>query len=451
MPIIYKASSSDVDLAIGPGTIRQVMSRYGTYTYASNFPYHGWHDGVLHAYGLWAYQGKIYNAYPLDWPALYVSDDRAWIEERGDIETAWHRARLAVGTGPMLVRAGEPTDIDAEVEKRGANTGLRPWSPTTRTAVGVSKDGQAVFAGVWSLARLHDVAKDLRRAGAYDAIAADGGRSTVGLTPQEQLFGEKAGQQPYFLVFKEAVEYQESRKKEKSTGGENMASLSIQQDFIPKGRNNRPGFAMTPEYLTIHDTANPGRGANALAHARYLKGDNAANIPVSWHFTVDDTNIVQHLPLNESGWHAGDGRNGPGNRKSIGIELCENSDGDRHKTVVLAARLTAHLQKKLGIPRENIVQHHKWSGKNCPRLLRPEWDQWLELVDTFAVVEGHGMSGPYKDVSRDRWSRQDIEWAADKGLIRGFPDGTYQPSEPVTREQMAVILHRLWKAIHEKP
>jgi len=46
---------------------------------------------------------------------------------------------------------------------------------------------------------------------------------------------------------------------------------------------------MTPRYITVHTTANQSKGANALAHARYLKNGGAGT---SWHFTVDDTQIV---------------------------------------------------------------------------------------------------------------------------------------------------------------
>ena len=81
---------------------------------------------------------------------------------------------------------------------------------------------------------------------------------------------------------------------------------------------------MTPIYITVHNTANTAVGANAKSHASYVKNPDT---PTSWHFTVDDTEIYQHLPLNENGWHAGDG-NGDGNRKSIGIEICENADGN---------------------------------------------------------------------------------------------------------------------------
>lgn len=47
--------------------------------------------------------------------------------------------------------------------------------------------------------------------------------------------------------------------------------VNIIQDFIPVGANNRPGYAMTPLYITVHNTANTAVGADAAAHARYLK------------------------------------------------------------------------------------------------------------------------------------------------------------------------------------
>lgn len=153
--------------------------------------------------------------------------------------------------------------------------------------------------------------------------------------------------------------------------------LQIIQDFIPKGNGNRPGYAMKPEYITIHNTANTSKGANALMHARYVKNPSTAT---SWHFTVDDTRAVQHLPLNENGWHAGDGAHGTGNRKSIGIEVCENSDGNFEKAFDNAAQLVAKLMKDTGIPITKVVPHKHWSGKQCPRRILPRWGEFISRV-----------------------------------------------------------------------
>jgi len=156
--------------------------------------------------------------------------------------------------------------------------------------------------------------------------------------------------------------------------------VQIIQDFIPKGRRNRPGYKLVPKYFTIHDTANPNAGADAKAHARYLKGDSAASIPVSWHFTVDERVIVQHLPLNENGWHASDGANGTGNRQSIGIEICENRDGNRAVAEANAAWLVAKLLKDYGLGLDRVKQHYDWSKKDCPRVLRGRKNGWANFL-----------------------------------------------------------------------
>ncbi|MES9710941.1 N-acetylmuramoyl-L-alanine amidase [Bacillus safensis] len=141
--------------------------------------------------------------------------------------------------------------------------------------------------------------------------------------------------------------------------------VPFESNIIPKGNRNRPAYAMNPRYITIHTTANQSAGADARAHARYVN-NGGGSTGVSWHFTVDDNRIVQHLPLNENGWHAGDG-NGAGNRSSIGIEICKNRDGNFEKALTHAAGLVKFLMAHLGLKIGNVVSHQHWSGKNCPR------------------------------------------------------------------------------------
>lgn len=43
----------------------------------------------------------------------------------------------------------------------------------------------------------------------------------------------------------------------------------------------------------------------------------------------------------------------------------------------------------------------------------------------------------------EHWAAPDIRWVIDKGLMQGYPDGTFKPDKPITRAEMAVILHRL--------
>lgn len=118
-------------------------------------------------------------------------------------------------------------------------------------------------------------------------------------------------------------------------------------------------------YITIHETANTNKGATALSHGRYMNNGSTE----TWHYTVDENTIVQHFNPRVQCWHCGDGR-GKGNTSSIGIELCVNSGSDFKKTVDNAVWLIKKLMKDYHIKESNVVQHNKWSGKNCPTNLR---------------------------------------------------------------------------------
>ena len=159
--------------------------------------------------------------------------------------------------------------------------------------------------------------------------------------------------------------------------------MNIIQDFIPKGRKNRPGLQNPMNFITIHNTGNASKGANAKAHAGYLKGDTAANAPVSWHYTIDEDSAYQHVPDSETAYHAGDG-SGPGNKQSIGIEICQNVDGNLLLATENTAKLCAMLCTRHNISTKNIVQHNFWSGKDCPQELRAgrpySWNTFLSKV-----------------------------------------------------------------------
>lgn len=160
-------------------------------------------------------------------------------------------------------------------------------------------------------------------------------------------------------------------------------ALPLQQRIVPQDHAIRSQLPMEPLWITIHETANTNPGADAEMHARYILTQEAIDRQVLWHATVDQDEIIQHLPWNEVGWHAGDGYNGNGNRKSIGIELCVNRDADFAKTQRLGAKLVAQLVKTIPSLKpfpECVVQHNRWSGKDCPHQLRATPGAWEAFV-----------------------------------------------------------------------
>lgn len=161
--------------------------------------------------------------------------------------------------------------------------------------------------------------------------------------------------------------------------------MIIRQDFLPAGHKARPSRKMAPKYITVHNTGNDSKGADAAAHSKYLHG--GAGGSTGWHFVVDDLNVIQNIPADEVAYHAGDGGNGPGNSTSIGIEICENEDGDLEKAISNAVFLIRQLMEQYKIPLENVVPHQKWNGKYCPRKILPRWNEFVELVGGIYTVK----------------------------------------------------------------
>jgi len=178
--------------------------------------------------------------------------------------------------------------------------------------------------------------------------------------------------------------------------------MKIAEMLAPAGSNCRPGYTLLPQYITIHNTANTAPGADAAAHGHYLQHSGKDKY-VSYHYAVDDGGAVRIIPENEVAWHAGDGPQGVGNRRSFAIEICENSGGDLRRATDNAAALTADLMRRYNIPLDHVVPHRHWSGKNCPnRLLKGEPYDWQTFLNT---VQAGGEPAPAASAADTRLAR----------------------------------------------
>ncbi|CAF1786896.1 N-acetylmuramoyl-L-alanine amidase [Bacillus subtilis] len=130
---------------------------------------------------------------------------------------------------------------------------------------------------------------------------------------------------------------------------------------------------MVPEYITIHNTANDASAKNEIS---YMKNNTSST---SYHFAVDDKQVIQGLPLNRNAWHTGDGKEGPGNRKSIGVEICYSKSGGAkyYAAEKLAIKFVAQLLKERGWGVDRVRKHQDWNGKYCPHRILSEgrWDE----------------------------------------------------------------------------
>src|SRR5699024_5483835 len=128
-----------------------------------------------------------------------------------------------------------------------------------------------------------------------------------------------------------------------------IVSSNISKNVTYGGINSR-------KYITIHETDNTNKGANADAHARLQANGNSRQ--ASWHYQVDDKEVVQSFSDDKQCWHTG---NKKGNQNSIGVEICVNNDGDFNKAIQNAVELTKYLMEQHDIPVKNVVQHNYWS------------------------------------------------------------------------------------------
>ena len=200
-------------------------------------------------------------------------------------------------------------------------------------------------------------------------------------------------------------------------------------------------YSMTPEFIVVHNTANDASARNEVA---YMISNNNQ---VSFHYAIDDKEIVQGIPENRNAWHAGDGASGPGNRKGIGIEICYSKSGGQRfiEAEKLAAKFTAYKLYEKGWGIDKVKKHQDFSGKYCPhRTLDMGWQRFLDMVQS----ELNALKGADKVTDKNTpssWAKEAWEWAR----IVGITDGT-NPQGNVTREQVVTMLHRYHKQVAQK-
>ena len=189
-------------------------------------------------------------------------------------------------------------------------------------------------------------------------------------------------------------------------------------------------YSMVPEGICVHNTANDASAANEIA---YMTGNDDFT---SYHYAIDDKEIIQALPENRNGFHAGDGANGEGNRKYIGIEICySKSGGDRFiKAERNAAAFIAEKLREYGWDITNVLKHQDFSGKYCPhRTLDMGWQRFLGMIQRELEKEENSLTREEVqamiDASKEKvyrywdelpdWAYEPIMFLYRKGYFKG--------------------------------
>lgn len=70
--------------------------------------------------------------------------------------------------------------------------------------------------------------------------------------------------------------------------------------------------------------------------------------------------------------------------------------------------------------------------------------KWRYLSQIVAVCRPQYQPEPVTvDDITGRWSEEDIRWCLEHGLLKGYPDGSFRPTQAVTREELAAVIRRL--------
>lgn len=171
-------------------------------------------------------------------------------------------------------------------------------------------------------------------------------------------------------------------------------SVPTRTFIMPQAKYSKKStYPMVAKGITVHNTYNDAKAENEI---KYMQNNNNM---VSYHAAIDEKEVIFGAPLNRSAWHAGDGKNGYGNRNHISFEICySKSGGEKYKKAEAnAVRVIAYCLHLNKWGMNKLKKHQDWSGKNCPHRILDEkrWSQFTSKVsDELAKLNGSSTASP---------------------------------------------------------
>lgn len=199
--------------------------------------------------------------------------------------------------------------------------------------------------------------------------------------------------------------------------------MEIKQNLVSSSKYDiKCPYERAPQFYVVHNTYNNAAAKNEIS---YMIGNNNK---VSFHYAVDDVEVVQGLPENRSAFASGDGGKGQGNLYGIHVEICySKSGGDKFiKAEQNAAKFIADGLKAHGWGIDKVKKHQDFADKYCPhRTLDMGWQRFLNMVQ--ANLDGNQTvvtptpqpSQPVKPSGYDEWVarlQQELNSQFNRGL-----------------------------------
>lgn len=358
-------------------------------------------------------------------------------------------ATWALQGSPRLLRGGR--NVIAESVRRD-QTGNDIWTGTAyRLAAGLTADGRLVVVRTMDKVTLDALAAVMAALGCVDAINGDGGGSAY-LWPSDNGWGRKMGAA---LIIKE---------------GQTVSKLIGDQ---------KPELVIDPG----HGGADPGASGNGIVEKHMtldislyqFKRAKELGIPVALTRDSDitlDSNTRAALVKNSGAKYCLSNHiNSAAATTAAGVETIHSiySDGKLATAIAIAimdagqtfrrvfSRTNAnggdyyYMHRLTGTVSTVISEYGFCSNAADAARLKANWQAYAEAaLRAYCQFTGRRYTPPKApeqpkptDDITGHWAEADIRAAQAKGLLNGFPDGTFRPDEPVTRAQLAAVLGRL--------
>ena len=183
---------------------------------------------------------------------------------------------------------------------------------------------------------------------------------------------------------------------------------------------------MTAEFIVVHNTANDASAENEI---KYMITNNNQ---VSYHYAVDDKEVIQGLPIDRNAWACGDGSNGKGNRKGIQIEICySKSGGARFENAEKnAAMFIAKLLKERGWGIDKVKKHQDFANKYCPhRTLDKGWASFINMVKDYLKESNTQTPSTFKVGDQVKVKTTATHYATGQSIKSFVKGSTYEVSK----------------------
>lgn len=244
--------------------------------------------------------------------------------------------------------------------------------------------------------------------------------------------------------------------------------------ILTKNNCYKSGRKITPRGVMVHST-----GANNPRLSRYVPGNEDIGYNTGGnHWDMEgvgacvhafigkladgSVGVVQTLPWNRRGWHAGKGSRGSANDTHISFEICEDGlqDASYFEAVYQASvELTADLCKQYNLDpqKDGVVICHSEGHSRGIASNHGDVMHWFQIhgksMDTFRadvarLMEGDDMTQDQWDAMMENYLSRRAEKSADtwattgltQAQAKGITDGT-RPQSFATRQEVALMVN----------